>query len=139
MPTITITRSSEYVNKLRFIDIKLNGKKIGNVGDGEVKMFEVPEGDHTIKATIDWCGSPELQLSLKGDDDEVFFHLSSFQKIQKYILYMMVVAVVTLILFVFLHYAILMYVTVGMWAAILLFIVFMLTINRNRYLTLVRQ
>lgn len=135
MPTIVIKRSSEYVNKLRVIDLYLDDKKLGNITDGEEQTFEVPSGEHRLKAKIDWCGSPELSFRL-ADEEEQCFQLSSFQKIQRFIMLLFVLGAALLVTYVFVRNVLLMNIAVGLFATSLLLIAYMLTINRNRYLTL---
>ena len=64
MPTITIHRTSQPVNRMRAIQIYLDERKIGEISNGETKTFEVPAGQQILKATIDWCGSPDVPITL---------------------------------------------------------------------------
>lgn len=137
MPTIVIKRSSEYVNKLRAIDLYLDGEKVGNITDEEKKVFEVPEGAHQLTAKIDWCGSPDVGFEIK-DGEEQFFQLSSFKKIQRFIMLFFVLGAILFVTNVFLRNGLLMDVTVGIFSIAVLMIVYMVTINRNNYLSLTR-
>jgi len=68
MAKLRITRKSEYFNWTRDYRIYLNGQKIGTIGSGETKEFDIPEGENILKAKIDWCGSQNFQISLNKDE-----------------------------------------------------------------------
>ncbi|KFF13590.1 hypothetical protein N6B72_14400 [Chryseobacterium soli] len=68
MAKIIINRSSEYSNKLRSIGIYLDDKKIGDIADGESKEFEIEEGEHRLRAKIDWCRSNPINLKINSDE-----------------------------------------------------------------------
>lgn len=75
MAKLIINRSSEYSNKLRSVGIYLDDKKIGDIADGESKEFEVEEGEHTLRAKIDWCRSNSINLKINSGEI-VRFNLS---------------------------------------------------------------
>lgn len=68
MTKINIQRSSEYINRIRSYRIYIDGKKVGTIENGEIKEFEVEEGNHIIEARIDWCGSPKVAVEIKNDE-----------------------------------------------------------------------
>lgn len=68
MATIIIKRSTEYLNRERNFNIFLDEKKIGTISNGETKEFETSSGYHSIVAKIDWCSSPLLRLELSPTD-----------------------------------------------------------------------
>lgn len=135
MPQIVIKRSSEYVNRLRAIDLYIDGKKLGNITDGEEKHFDVPKGTHALRARVDWCGSQEVSFQAQENED-VHFQLSSFQKIHRYIIGLFVLGAILFVVYVFVREVLLMNISVGAFGIALLLIIYMLTINRNKYLTL---
>jgi hypothetical protein len=63
---------------MRDIGIYLDGKKIGVIGNGEIKEFEVEPGEHTLKSKIDWCGSETLNINLT-DNETKRIELSGFK------------------------------------------------------------
>ncbi|MCJ8163767.1 hypothetical protein MKJ04_02870 [Pontibacter sp. E15-1] len=68
MPTLIISRPSEWNSRFRNYEIFLNGDKLGDVANGKAKEFEVPVGTHTVTATIDWCGSQEHQIAVTANE-----------------------------------------------------------------------
>ena len=54
MAQIEITRSSEYANRLRSIQIFIDNEQVGSISNGETKSFDISEGSHTVQAKIDW-------------------------------------------------------------------------------------
>ena len=77
MTKLIIKRTSEWNNRMRDIGIYLDGKKIGVIGNGEIKEFEVEPGEHTLKSKIDWCGSETLNINLT-DNETKRIELSGF-------------------------------------------------------------
>jgi hypothetical protein len=60
MGIIKVKRKSEYANLIRDYKILLDGKPIGTIADGETKEFNIEDGKHTLRATIDWCSSQDI-------------------------------------------------------------------------------
>lgn len=131
MGKIVISRQQEWNNKLRQIGIYMDGEKIGTIGNGEVKTFDVPEGNHAIKARIDWCGSRELNFFISGDDKK-YFKLSGF----KYSNIVMPLAIVLVILSLILRKV--FHVDYAAWLILPVFLIlfYYLSFGRNEYLTL---
>lgn len=78
MAKIVITRSNEFNNRLRNAIIYIDGQKIGAVGNGDVKDFEVAEGNHSLYAQINWGRSRELEFFI-GRDEKKYFTLSGYK------------------------------------------------------------
>jgi hypothetical protein len=53
--TITIQRSSQFMNAIRKIHIYMDKKELGEIVDGEVTDFTVPSGKIKITARVDWA------------------------------------------------------------------------------------
>lgn len=131
MGKIIITRNQEWNNKLRQIGIYVDGIKIGTIGNGEVKTFEIPEGNHSLKAKIDWCGSREIDFSVAGEEKK-YFKLSGF----KYSKIIMPLAIALFILSFVLRK--LFHIDYAAWLILPIFLLlfYYLTFGRNDYLTL---
>lgn len=84
MAKLIIKRTSEWNNRMRGIGIYLDEKKIGVIGNGETKEFEIESGEHTLKSKIDWCGSEVITISLT-DNETKRIKLSGF-KLGKFML-----------------------------------------------------
>ena len=59
---IEIKRVSQWANKIRGIAVFANGQKLGKIGDGETKQFEVSSGDIDLYTQIDWCRTKPIQF-----------------------------------------------------------------------------
>lgn len=81
MSTLTITRSSELMNKMRSIVIYIDGEKVGKIGDGETHTFPVTPGIHTVKAKVDWCGSRQMIFNV-DEGEEAYFYLSGDKRLK---------------------------------------------------------
>lgn len=68
MSKIIINRISEFSNLLRSIEIYLGETKIGEIRNGESKVFDVNPGKYILKAKIDWCTSNEIHIEVGSDD-----------------------------------------------------------------------
>ncbi|HNT81070.1 MAG TPA: hypothetical protein PKH65_10345 [Bacteroidia bacterium] len=132
MPLVKITRSNEYLNRLRNIHIFIDGHKIGEIANGQTSEFEISPGRHSVLAKIDWCSSREI--SFEANETNTFM-LSGFNKANWIIL-----IAVLIIIFHFILQS-----TIGFdYLYILLIPVFLipfyfLTLGRKRYLTLIMQ
>ncbi|WP_430510532.1 hypothetical protein [Gottfriedia solisilvae] len=61
-PKIIISRTSQYVNKLRSYKVYINNKVVGKIKDGEELTLEVTPGKHSIYLEIDWCKSNNIMF-----------------------------------------------------------------------------
>lgn len=131
MGKILVTRKQEWNNRLRQIGIYVDGQKVGTIANGETKTFDVPDGSHSIRAKIDWCGSREIEFSVSGDQKK-YFALQGF----KYgnIIFPLTLAIVVLNIVLRKLYNI-NYIS---WLIIIPFVIviYYLTIGRNDYLRL---
>jgi hypothetical protein len=41
---------------------------VGVIADDETKEFTVSVGNHIVMATIDWCGSPDVEVVVKENE-----------------------------------------------------------------------
>ena len=48
----------------------MDGEKIGIIGNGETKEFEVESGKHSLKTKVDWCGSETLAFELTEEESK---------------------------------------------------------------------
>lgn len=133
MPVIYIQRDSEWANKMRSFELYLNGRKIGDIGDHEIKKYAVPPGVYSLEAKIDWCGSQPLAFTL-GKDDTIHVQVSGFVMSK----YFMPSAILIALLYFFLY---LKYdynsLVLGVILMVLLgYLIFFLSFGRNYYLRL---
>lgn len=63
MATLTFTRRKTYNAALRSAAILIDGHKVGEVGNGGVCTIEVPDGDHDVRARIDWYTTQPLAFT----------------------------------------------------------------------------
>lgn len=61
-------RPSRFVNSLRSYDIELDHQTVASIASGESVELEVEPGLHTVRGTIDWCGSPPVEVELSEDE-----------------------------------------------------------------------
>ncbi|TNE54984.1 MAG: hypothetical protein EP344_13900 [Bacteroidetes bacterium] len=130
MAKLIITRKSEFVNRIRKYSIYLDGDKIGTIGDGETKEFDLAPGDHELKTTLDWCGSRTLRFHLaEGDTRRV--ETSGF----RYNNWLFVFVFVSMIAYSFLESPMRNYVLM-LSLVPLAVLAYLFTIGRNDYLYL---
>ncbi len=139
MKKITIKRSSEWNNRGRKIGVYIDGEKVGVIKNGEIKEFIIEEGSHKIKAQIDWCGSNNIEFDI-SNNFKGYFELSGF----KYANWLMpLVGFLTAGFFLpraFGNKEIfgseLEYIFILLVSPMFLYLVYYLTIGRNKYLQL---
>ena len=72
MTSITVTRDSGYADALRAYAVKIDGKEIGKLMPGESATYPVTPGQHTLQASIDWCGSKAVPFSVQDGANAAF-------------------------------------------------------------------
>ena len=72
---------SEWNNNMRDIGIYLDGEKIGVIGNGEPKAFEIEPSEHSLKSKIDRCGSEALTFRL-ADNKIKRIELQAFKSLK---------------------------------------------------------
>src|SRR5579871_6751855 len=69
---LTIRRTKQSVNKLRKIQLFLDGDKWYDISDGEEKTFEIPVGKHELLAKIDLFLSRPTPVIIEEDKEKSF-------------------------------------------------------------------
>lgn len=72
MATLTVTRDSGYADLVRAYAVMLDGKKIGELKNGESKDFTISPGAHDIQMRIDWCGSLTFRFNASEEEPSRF-------------------------------------------------------------------
>jgi hypothetical protein len=72
MASLAIARDSGYADRLRAYQIVLDGERIGEIRDGEIKEFSIPSGKHTLSLKIDWCGSENVGFVMDSAEKLAF-------------------------------------------------------------------
>lgn len=131
MARIVIVRPNEYINRFRAINLYLDGKKLGEVFNDESEEFDIPKGEHTLVAKIDWCGSPQMSFNI-SDNDTQTFELSGFRHSKL----LVPVCVGLFIMHFLMQYFFHQQLSIFFILPLLLVLVFYISIGRNQYLSL---
>ena len=67
MTKVKFKRTSEWNNRARAFGLYINNEKIGTIGNGEAKEFDLAPGKHQLIAKIDWCQSQVLEFEIQKD------------------------------------------------------------------------
>jgi hypothetical protein len=67
VPLLEIRRDSGYADRIRAYDVVVDGSKIGEVRNGEIKRFPISAGDHELRLRIDWCGSKPIVFAISEE------------------------------------------------------------------------
>lgn len=136
MTNIRIERISEWNNKLRAIELYINGEKVGNIKDGEIQEYEIDSGTHEIFAKIDWCRSPKIKLNIAENETKVM-ELGGF-KYSKWVLF---ASLGILLLYYLVKHALIIDLHFLIWVVPigLLYPFYYITFGRNRYLILTEK
>jgi len=66
--TIEVHRTTDDArDRGRSYRIEIDGRRVGKLRRGESAKYPVPPGRHTVRARIDWTGSPALQVDASAD------------------------------------------------------------------------
>jgi len=57
-----------YRDRIRSYWIEVDGVRIGKVARGEQAEFSVAPGKHQVRATIDWSGSPVVEVEVSDGE-----------------------------------------------------------------------
>lgn len=72
MAKLRLMRPDEKTNQQAEMVIYLNGKVLGTLGNNETKEFEVAEGCHKVKASIDTQGSKAHRFKIASSETKDF-------------------------------------------------------------------
>lgn len=61
---IEMSRTSQYINKMREYSVLIDGAEMGTIKDGGRLRIDLPPGEHVIQVKIAWCTSPTLRFTL---------------------------------------------------------------------------
>lgn len=64
---MVVHRRKAFADCLRNYKIFIDGSQVGKIKNGETWSVEVPDGKHTLRLKIDWCGSEELTFDSAGE------------------------------------------------------------------------
>lgn len=62
---IIVSRSSEWVNRLRTYKVFINGTQVGSLKNGSSEEFEVQPGSNSIQCKVDWYSSQPFVVEAK--------------------------------------------------------------------------
>ena len=68
MPFVKIHREKQFADAARAYQIYVDGEQKGEIRRGASEDFFVTEGTHRISLKIDWCGSPEIEFSVRAEE-----------------------------------------------------------------------
>jgi hypothetical protein len=66
------------MNRLRRYDLLLDGKTVGKIKNDEIIELDISEGRHTLKGSIDWCTSNELDFNV-SEGEIKYLKISGFK------------------------------------------------------------
>lgn len=66
MPKVVIQRATGFLDRKRRIALFVDDKEEGIIHSGEVKLFELPAGAHTIKCKALWLTSEAYETNING-------------------------------------------------------------------------
>ena len=68
---LKITRKRGPADKFRSYTILINNKEMGKIKVNQSLEFDLEEGIHTIRFTIDWCSSQELKFEISKEYETI--------------------------------------------------------------------
>ena len=131
MTKISIERSSEFLNWIRDYQIYIDGKKVGTIENGGSKDFEVEEGNHTVEARIDWCGSPKVAVAIENGETKTLT-VGGFKHAKWLFVLLIGIIVISFTLNSKFDSE---YITYAIWVPLFI-ILYYVTFGRNNYLSL---
>ncbi len=71
MAALILKRPEKYIDKMRSYNVYLDHKKIGKIGNNQIKTFELSSGKHTIDTRIDFLKSLSIDFEVQSADSTV--------------------------------------------------------------------
>ena len=68
---IVTRRTGYYVDGARAYKVFIDNNEVGKIRQGEELKFNLDEGIHSIRFTIDWCSSREIIFDIKSQDKPI--------------------------------------------------------------------
>ncbi len=93
---IIISRSSEWMNRLRTYKVFINGKQAGTVKNGGSEEFAVEPGVNSVQCKVDWYSSQPFNVDVKEGETN---YLRVKSGIKYYWLFMVAIIVGVFIMF----------------------------------------
>ena len=142
---LTIIRTKQSANRLRKLQLFIDGEKLYQISSGETKTFELPVGEHQMYAKIDWCQTKPITVNISSNK-ELTFELGS--PLKQNLIFLML----AIILFAFVitgrrfldesTYTILLFTSLALYIVIQLFVfkekpvLYYITFGRDKFLYL---
>jgi hypothetical protein len=131
MSAIILQRHNEYVNSQRGYRIFIDGVEAGKIGNGETKSYAVAAGSRKVMAKIDWCGSEEIEVYVK-EGESVTVAVSGFRFSNWLMPLSSGIIALHFILGMTIDFSYLIFLVIP----VLLGLIYLLTIGKNKYLRL---
>ncbi len=77
---IIISRSSEWMNRLRTFKILINNNQVGALKNGGTEEFSVQPGTNSVQCKVDWYSSRPLSIDIK-EGETVYLRVRSGMKL----------------------------------------------------------
>ena len=129
MATLHIKRKAKYNSGARNFKLMLDGKPIGDIGNGVAKDFDISAGQHTLVAKIDWTGSMPYTFTV-GEHETKELQVATYSFDTNLYLALIVLLVAHLICKTMFHFDYLI-IPIGILGLIF---TYMITFGRNRFL-----
>ncbi len=69
MSQLVVRRSkSLWQDRVRDYTVLVDGKEAARIGNNSETTIEIDPGTHSVRLQIDWCHSPEIEVSVSSDD-----------------------------------------------------------------------
>jgi hypothetical protein len=130
MATIKIKRTNDYINYLRDYRLYIDGQKIGTIGNNQIKEFDIPNGQHSLIAKIDWCSCPNFSFEINENDSKIL--LLGGMRSSRWLVPLIAISIILALILKYVSY----YISIVLILIPLLYILYFLTIGRKNYLTI---
>ncbi|GAB4080837.1 hypothetical protein GCM10028783_17850 [Modestobacter muralis] len=68
MASLHVQRPHDGGGILRRLVVQVDGREVARLKQGEFADVPLPPGKHTVRGSMDWTSSPELQIDLAEDE-----------------------------------------------------------------------
>jgi len=64
MPKLVIKRAKDFSNVTKKFTLLIDGKEVGGIAHGGSEAYDVPAGNHVVKAKVQWFTSKEYEVTV---------------------------------------------------------------------------
>lgn len=130
MPILRVQRTNDFADGRKDYEIYIDGNRIGTIAMGDIRQFQISEGEHLLNAKSNWVRSPPISFGIKSEKTKTFI-VGRSKNVKFIINILMVLAVLSLILIFLKTFNFAVYLNIP----VVLFLFYYYTIDSHQFMS----